>query len=109
MIQLLSKELETHTYIFELTLSLKLPNITAHFPSHMLVPAYMQLGWVEDGLALVHSNLKILEYQNVKFIKEIAPEGIISLSLTLYKPAIYKFSFRQEEVLLSSGTFITNE
>lgn len=109
MIHLLSKELETNTYIFELTLSPGLPNITAHFPTHMLVPAYMQLGWVENAVELINSNLKILEYQTVKFIKEISPEGLITLSLSLHKPTIYKFSFRREKVLLSSGTFITNE
>ncbi len=109
MLPVLIKSTENTHFTFEIPLSLELPDIKAHFPTHILVPAYMQLGFIDDAIKAISPNLKIEEFKSVKFIKEICPTWKIKLEISLIKPKEYKFIISHLETKLSSGDFITCE
>jgi len=109
MLPVLVKSSENTHYTFEIPLSLDLPDIKAHFPSHILVPAYMQLGFIDDAIKAISPNIKIVEFRSVKFIKEISPTWKVDLLISLKKPSEYKFAISHSEDKLSSGEFITSE
>jgi hypothetical protein len=105
---LVKSSADTH-FTFEIPLSLELPNIKAHFPAHILVPAYMQLAWIDEAVKSISPVLKVIEFKSVKFIKEISPTWKVDLLISLKKPSEYKFAISHSEDKLSSGEFITNE
>lgn len=108
MLPVLIKSTENTHFTFEIPLSLELPDIKAHFPAHILVPAYMQLTWIDAAVKSISPELKIIEFKSVKFIKEISPTWKVDLLISLKKPSAYKFAISYSEDTLTSGEFITN-
>lgn len=109
MLPVLVKSSENIHFAFEIPLSLELPDIKAHFPTHILIPAYMQLSWIDEAIEAIAPNQTVIEFKSVKFIKEIDPTWRIKLDISLIKPKEYKFILSHLETKLSLGNFITSE
>ena len=95
---------------FDLNLDRDIPDIESHFPGLKLIPAYMQLSWLESSLALIDPKKAISEFKAVKFIKKIHPEGFLNIDFDFSNsPNSYKFKISRDNELLTSGSFLTND
>ncbi len=91
---------------FQLDLNPNLPDVQAHFPNQMLIPAYMQISWIEKSYALINKESIISEFKNIKFLKKIEPTGACEINITIKANALNKFTITKEGILVTSGNFI---
>ena len=110
MLKLEGENEDTSAAIISIELNENIPDIKAHFPAQMLIPAYMQLSWVENSFSMINIKKYICEFKNVKFKKKIEPWGKIEIRLDLSRSkGAQKFEISRNNEVLTSGVFLANE